>query len=70
MKALDKIEAINHMIVVGMQCYDYPDLIAPYPIPAVKNFPELKPLLKKQHEKLKPEFVKLGWEWKPEYDNY
>lgn len=69
-KALDKIEAINHMIIVGMKCYDYPDLIAPYPIPAIKNFPELKPLLKLQHEKLKPEFAKLGWEWKKEYDNF
>lgn len=69
-KALDKIEAINHMINVGMQCYDYPDLIAPYPIKAVRNFPELKPVLQKQHAVLKPEFKKLGWPWKPEYDKY
>jgi hypothetical protein len=69
-KALDKIEAINHMIVLGVDCYDYPDLIALYPIPAVRNFPELKPILKELHKRLKPEFAKLNWEWKKEYDNY
>lgn len=69
-KALDKIEAINHMLVVGMQCYDQPDLIAPYPIKAVINFPDLKPVLKELHKRLKPTFAKLNWEWKKEYDNY
>lgn len=69
-KALDKIEAINHMVVIGMECYDHPDFIAPYPNKAVKNFPELMPMLKKLHDKLKPAFKKLNWPWKPEYDNY
>lgn len=69
-KALDKIEAINHMLVIGMKCYNHPQFIAPYPNKAVKNFPELKPMLKKLHDQLKPQYEKLNWPWKPEYEDY
>lgn len=67
-KALDKIEGINHMLCKGHKCFDHPELIAPYPNKAVKNFPELIPMLQELQERLKPEFAKHGWEWKKEYE--
>lgn len=67
-KALDKIETINHMLAIGTSCFDHPELIAPYPNKAVNNFPELRPVLKEIHKKLKEEYKKMGWPWKPEYE--
>jgi len=67
-KALDKIETINHMLVIGHESFDHPELIAPYPKKAVLNFPELKPLYQELLDRLKPEFAKKGWEWSDEYN--
>lgn len=67
-KALDKIEGINHVLCLGYKCFDHPELIAPYPNNATKNYPPIIPLLNELHSRLKPEFVKCNWEWKEEYN--
>jgi 5'-deoxynucleotidase YfbR-like HD superfamily hydrolase len=67
-KALDKIETIDHMVVIGSECFDHPELIAPYPKKAVLNYPPLIPMYRKLLERLKPEFEKKGWEWLDEYE--
>lgn len=67
-KALDKIESINHMLCKGHACFDYPELIVPYPKKAVDNFPELHGMYRELLDRLKPEFAQHGWEWKKEYD--
>jgi len=67
-KALDKIEGINHMLCKGYKCFDHPELIAPYPRKAVLDFPPLIPMYQELLERLKPEFEKKGWEWKQEYE--
>lgn len=66
-KAMDKIEGINHMLVLGYKCFDHPELTAPHPIKATRNFPLAIPLLRELHERLKPEYVKCNWAWKEEY---
>lgn len=66
-KALDKIEGINHVLCLGHKCFDHPELIAPYPNKATLQYPPLIPLLEELHRRLKPEFKKLGWRWKKEY---
>lgn len=67
-KALDKIEGIDHMHCIGTACFDYPELIAAYSTKAVKNYPELKGMLTELNKRLKPQFEEKGWEWKKEYD--
>lgn len=67
-KALDKIETINHMLVIGRESFDHPELIAPYPKKAVLKFPELIPLYQELLDRLKPEFAKKGWKWLDEYN--
>jgi putative hydrolases of HD superfamily len=67
-KAVDKIEGINHMLVLGYTSFDYPELIAPYPNKAVGNYPELKPMLNELHNRLKPLFKKKGWNWEDNYN--
>jgi len=67
-KALDKIEGINHMLCKGHDSFDIPELIAPFPRKAVLNFPATIPLYEELLVRLKPEFEKNGWEWKKEYD--
>lgn len=67
-KALDKIETLMHLAESGYKTYDKPDLIPTYADGAVKNFPELLPMLKIVKKKLKDEFEKGGFEWKKEHD--
>ena len=67
-KAIDKIEGIDHMLVLGYTSFDYPELIAPYPNKAVANYPELKPMLNELHKRLKPLFEKKGWNWEDNYN--
>lgn len=67
-KALDKIECINHMLCQGHENYDHPELIAPFPRKAVEKFPELLPMYQELLARLKPEYIKHGWEWKKEYE--
>jgi len=67
-KALDKLETLMHLAESGHKTYDKPDLIPTYADEAVKNFPELLPMLKIVKRKLKDEFIKGGFEWKVEYE--
>lgn len=67
-KAIDKIEGLDHMVYRTYECFDDPERIAHYADPAVEKFPELKDLLNLTKEEIKIEFTKLPWEWKPEYD--
>lgn len=69
-KALDKIESIVHIYFLGKEKFDHPDWIAPHPNAAVKKAPALKPFLKELHQKLKPAYKELGWEWRDEYNDY
>ena len=67
-KALDKLETLMHLAESGHKTYDKPDLIPTYADEAVKNFPELLPMLKIVKRKLKDEFIKGRFEWKVEYE--
>ena len=67
-KATDRIESIDHILLCGHTTFDYPDLIAPYPNKAVRNFPPLIPALRELQKRLKPLYAKLNWDWKKEYD--
>jgi len=73
-KALDKIEAYCHMIETAGDFSKVderdPHVVAVYPDKDVKNFPELKLVLKELKKRMKIEFEKRGIEWKPEYDSY
>lgn len=69
-KALDKIETITYIIEKGRE-YTQEDIIGTdYVDKHVKNFPELKGVLKELKIRLRKEFEKRGIEWKEEYDNY
>jgi len=66
--ALDKIEAISHLLSVErVEKFDM-DYTAVCANESVKNFPELKPLLKEVQMKLKKECEKIGEVWKAEYE--
>jgi len=67
-KALDKIETLTHLCESGYKTYDKPELIPNYADEAVRNFPELLPMLKVVKRKLKEEFTKGVIAWKEEYD--
>jgi len=67
-KALDKIEGIDHMHRIGTKCFDYPELIAAYSTKAVGDYPKLKGMLAELNKRLKPQFKEKGWGWKKEYD--
>lgn len=68
-KALDKIEAMTHLISVGGEHHDDDwGYTATYADEAVRNFPELNPLLKEVKKKLRVECERRGVEWKAEYD--
>jgi len=65
-KALDKIEGIDHMIY--RKVIDHPDKIATYADKAVLNFPELRPILREVKIRLKKLYQDLNVDWKKEYD--
>lgn len=67
-KAMDKLEGINHMLFKGHTCFDHPELVALYPKKAILAYPELTAMYQEQLDRLKPEFEKHGWEWKDEYN--
>jgi putative hydrolases of HD superfamily len=69
-RAVDKLETLTHLIEDGYKSYDSPEIIANYADDAIKNFPDLKPVLKIIKEKLRNEFEKGKFEWKTEYDDY
>lgn len=69
--ALDKLEAYINWTETGykyIEKYEDYHLIADYPDEAVKNFPELTPVLKILKQKMRKEFRKGGLEWKDEYN--
>jgi|SRR3989344_1349271 len=70
-KALDKIEALVHLLRVGYIAREdnaEAELTATYADHAVKEFPQLRPILNIVKEKLKKEFEKQGYAWKPHYN--
>lgn len=70
-KALDKIEALIHLLNVGYIAREdnkEAELTATYADKAVKEFPQLKPILVIIKKRLKKEFEKQGFEWKKHYD--
>jgi len=71
--AIDKLETLSHMIAEEL-ITNNGDLgllhSATYADKSVKNFPELKPLLKEIKENMKIIAKKQGHNWKPEYENF
>jgi putative hydrolase of HD superfamily len=67
-KALDKLESIDHFIRNWSEYYDNPDITAYYLNSSVKFCPEIKPIYILYKEKLKREFLNCWIEWKKEYD--
>ena len=70
-QALDKIEALIHLLNVGYIAREdnaEAELTAKYADKAVKEFPQLKPILDIIKVRLKKEFEKQGFEWKKHYD--
>lgn len=47
LKALDKLETLTQLIEAGYAFYDQPEYIANYADKAVRNFPELTPILRR-----------------------
>jgi len=66
-RALDKIEAVNHMIC-HQSLHNHPDFIATYANKLVTDFPALITVWHEVQKLLKPEFKKRGWNWKKEYE--
>jgi putative hydrolase of HD superfamily len=67
-KALDRIEALTHLISIGNEAYDRPELIVNYADSAVADFPALRPMLKTIKNRFKMEFERSGIAWKQEYE--
>jgi len=70
-RAMDKIEALVHLIEVGGSQRDHSqdgDYVALYADKAVLAFPPVQPFLKTVKDRLKTVYQELGVEWKPEYD--
>ena len=66
--ALDKMEAMIHLVETGYRAYHKPELIPNYADKDVENFPELTGMLKIIKRDLKEEFKKGGIPWKEEYE--
>jgi putative hydrolase of HD superfamily len=67
-KALDKLETLLQIIEAGYKAYDQPNIIPVYADNVVKDFPELKEVLKLIKIKLRDEFKKGNIPWKEEYN--
>ncbi len=67
-KALDKFEAVTHLLYYWYENFDEPDIIALHWVSHYKKIPEILPLLKIMKSKLKEEYKKWGKERKSEYD--
>lgn len=67
-KALDKLET-TFQLSTASNHWHHPYFISTYPDQAVRNFPQLLPLLKEIKIRLKEEFKKQGLTWKEE-SNY
>jgi len=67
-KALDKLEAMVFLSEIGYKFYDRPEFIPVHADEYVKDFTELKPLLKEIKLNLKKEFEKGNISWKDEYN--
>ncbi|MFA6082619.1 MAG: HD domain-containing protein [Patescibacteria group bacterium] len=67
-KALDRIEAMSHLSLVGLKNCNHADHIPNYADRAVKNVPELSGLLIELKKELKIEFEKNNIPWVNKYD--
>ncbi len=70
-RALDKIEALIHLLSVDYIAKEdnaAAELVAKYADNAVKEFPQLKPMLDNIKTRQKKEFEKQGFEWKKHYN--
>ncbi len=70
-RAVDKLEATSHMIergIITRKRQIGAEHTALYCDEAIRNFPELEPMLHSLKARLKPLFVKQGYIWKPEYN--
>ena len=70
-RALDKIEALIHLLSVGYIAREdnlEAELTATYADEAVKEFPQLRPILDIIKTRLKKEFEKHEYEWKSHYN--
>lgn len=67
-KALSKLETLDHLVNCGYEVYDSPDFIANYADKSFLQTPELKALLREAKNRLKIEFEKGGIDWKESYD--
>ena len=68
-RALDKMEAVTHLIYIGWKSYDDPEFIALYADEAVRKYPALTDMLVSVKKRLKIEFIKGEIPWKDEYDS-
>ena len=75
--ALDKIESIIHILSCTKERFDFERFakdfklevfIAEYANEAVRDFPELLPVLKEMQKRLQPLYSGIGAEWKKEYE--
>lgn len=72
-KALDKIEALIHLLSVGYIAREdnaEAETTAQYANKAVAEFPQLRPVLDVIKDRLRKEFAKQGFEWRSYYDEY
>ncbi len=69
-KALDKIECLDRILVGGFDLFNptQTHVLPLYADPAVKDFPELLPILREIKLRLKKEFAARNIPWKEEYD--
>lgn len=70
-KALDKLESLTHILSVNYILIKdelRAKHTAIYADKAVKDFPQLKPILENIKKRLKEEYIKQGLDWKEEYN--
>jgi len=68
-KAIDRFEALTHMLDAGYRVFDKrPDIIPNYADSAVNNFPAMAPFLTLIKNRFKKEFKKGHILWKKEYE--
>jgi putative hydrolase of HD superfamily len=68
-RACDKLEAVSHLIKLGWEVFDAPQIVTFYANDAVRAVPELVPFLRELKKDLKEEFKRGDIPWKPEYDD-
>jgi putative hydrolase of HD superfamily len=69
-KALDKIEALIHILFEGVEKDNHPEYTFIYVDSSVESAPKLKPFLKNIKERLKKEYKKAGINLKQQDENF